>query len=89
MTITIDLPPATEDRLRAQAAATGKDMGTLVVEAVDARLSLAQLNLRTILAPVHEDFRNSGMTEPELDALLDDALSESRAERKDDRRPRA
>ena len=86
MTITINLPPATEDRLRAQAAATGKDVGTFVVEAVDARLSLSEMNLRTILGPVHEDFRKSGMTEPELDAILEDALSESRAERKADRR---
>ncbi len=57
MTITITLSPATEERLRAQAEATGKDMGTLVVESVQARLSLAQLKLRDILAPVHEDFR--------------------------------
>ena len=86
MTITINLPPATEDRLRAQAAVSGKDVVTLVVEAVDARLSLSELNLRMILAPVHEDFRKSGMTEPELEALLEDALSESRAERKANRR---
>ena len=88
MTITIDLPPATEDRLRAQAAATGKDICTFVVEAVNARLSLAEMTLRTILNPVHEEFRKSGMTEPELDELLEDALSESRAERKADRRTR-
>lgn len=52
MTITISLPPATEERLRAQSEATGKNIGTLVVEAVEARLSLAQLRLRDILAPV-------------------------------------
>jgi hypothetical protein len=75
-----------EDRLRARAAATGKDINTFVVEAVDARLALADMTLRTILAPVHEEFRQSGTTEPELDAILQDALSESRAERKADRR---
>ncbi len=64
-------------------------MGTLVVEAVDARLSLAEMNLRTILAPVHEDFRKSGMTDTELDAFLEDALSESRTERKVDRQKSA
>ena len=49
MTITITLPPATEQRLRAEAEATGKDVGTLVVEAVEARLSLAKLSLRDAL----------------------------------------
>ena len=34
-----------------------------------------------ILAPVHEDFRKSGMTESELDGLLEESLRESRAER--------
>lgn len=83
MTIKITLPPATEERLRAEAQATGKDLGTLVVEAVEARLSLAQLRLRDILAPAHEDFRTSGMGDADLDALLKDALSESRAHRVD------
>jgi plasmid stability protein len=82
MTVTINLPQATEDRLRARAAATGKDMDTLVVEAVDASLAISELNLRTILAPVHEDFRTSGMTELELDEILNEALMESRADRK-------
>lgn len=87
MSITVNLPPATEDRLRAQAAATGKDVGTLVVEAIEVRLALASLDLRTILGPAHEDFRKSGMTEAALDSLLEDALSESRAERKAVRPP--
>jgi predicted DNA-binding protein len=55
MTITINLPPATEERLRAQVEATGKNISTLVVEAVKARLSLAQLSLQGILGPVHAD----------------------------------
>jgi len=87
MTITITLPPATEERLRAQAEATGKDLGKLDVEALEVRLSLAQLRLRDILSPVHEDFRNSGMTAGDLDALLNDALSEVRHERSSDSGP--
>jgi hypothetical protein len=82
MTITINLSPATEERLRAQAEATGKNVSTLVVEAVEARLSLAQLGLRDILAPAHADFHRSGMTEAELDTLLQDSLDESRSERR-------
>ena len=34
------------------------------------------------LAPVHEDFRRSGLSEDELDTLLEGALGESRAERR-------
>ncbi|HUY33171.1 MAG TPA: hypothetical protein VMV69_10345 [Pirellulales bacterium] len=82
MTITINLPPATEERLRAQAEATGKNISTLVVEAVEARLSLAQLSLRDILGPVHADLQRSGMTEAELDTLLEDSLEKARSERR-------
>jgi hypothetical protein len=82
MTITITLPAATEERLRAEAEATGKDLSTLVLEAVEARLLLPRLSLRDILATVHEDFRQSGMTAAELDTLLEESVAESRAERK-------
>ena len=89
MTITITLSPETEERLRAQAEITGKDVGTLVLEAVETRLSLSELRFRDILGPVHEDFRRSGMTEGELNSLLQEALSEVRAERKNDSGPTA
>jgi len=82
MTITITLPPATEERLRAEAEATGKNINTLVAEAVEARLSIAQLKLREILAPVHGDFQRSGMTEEELDSLLKGSLEAVRSGRR-------
>ena len=89
MTITISLPPATEERLRAEAAATGKDVGTVVVEAVEARLSLSKLSLRDVLAPVHEDLRRSGMTDATLDTLLEKTLRQVRTERKSGPSPSA
>jgi len=82
MTITITLPPATEARLRAQAQATGKNIDAIVVEALEARLSLASTSLSNVLAPVHEDFQKSGMTEVELDMLLQNSLREARTVRK-------
>jgi hypothetical protein len=82
MSITITLPPGTEERLRAEAAATGKDVGSVVAEAVEARLTSTKLGLRAILSPVHDDFRTSGMTDTELNALLTEAIEETRAERK-------
>lgn len=89
MTITITLPPATEDRLRAEAAATGEDVGTLVVKAVQTHLSLADLSVREILAPIHEGFRKSGKTEEEVDAYLRQSLEEVRAERRSGSAPSA
>jgi len=82
MTIKITLPPATEERLRAEAQAKGTDVDTYVMEAVEARLSLSKLTLREILGPVHEDFAKSGMSESDLASLLDDSMRESRSERK-------
>jgi Ribbon-helix-helix protein, copG family len=39
MTVTISLPPDAEARLREQAAAAGKDISTLVREAVEEKLA--------------------------------------------------
>jgi hypothetical protein len=75
MIISINLPAATECRLRALTNAAGKDLNTLVIEAVEWRLALADMSLRDILAPVHEDFRKSGMTTDELDAILRKAIA--------------
>ena len=81
MTITITLPPGTEERLRAQAEATGKSLDLLVIEAVEARLRLAELSLRDSLAPVHADFRDSGLTEAELTEILRESLEDVRETR--------
>jgi hypothetical protein len=82
MTLTVNLPAATIEKLQAQAAACGKDVDTFVREAVEVKLAVSGRSFREIMAPVHEEFRQSGMTEPELETLLDDALADSRAERK-------
>ena len=82
MTITIIFPPATEERLRVQAEATGKNISALVIEAVEARLSLAQLSLQDMLVPAHGDFQRSGMSDAELDTLLETSLDAARSERK-------
>jgi hypothetical protein len=83
MTLSIDLPPETERKLLDRAAATGKDVATLVREAVEEQLRTPLPTFAEILAPVHEDFRQSGMTEAELDTLLEGTLVESRKERRE------
>lgn len=85
MTLSIDLPPATIQKLQAEAAASGKDVETLVREAVEVKLAVAGRSFRDIMAPVHEDFRKTDMTDEQLDGLIDEVVREARAERKTSR----
>jgi hypothetical protein len=85
MTLSIDLPPATIQKLHAQAAASGKDVETLVREAVEVKLAVAGLSFRDIMAPVHEDFHTSGMTSEQVDSLIEETVQDSRSERKTSR----
>ena len=57
--------------------------GTLVREAVEEKLRTPLLTFAEVLAPVHEDFRRSGLSEAEVDALLDSTLAEVRKERRE------
>jgi hypothetical protein len=82
MTLTINLPPATIQKLQAEAAASGKDVDTLVREAVEVKLAVSGRSFREIMAPVHEQFRKSGMTDDELNILVNDAVADARAERR-------
>src|SRR5262249_5845562 len=87
MTITISLPPETEKRLLERAAQTGKDVHTLIQEAVEEKLRASLPTFAEVLAPIHEDFRKSGMTEAELDALLEKTLAEVRHARRQQQDP--
>ena len=82
MTITIQFSAEVEKQLLARAAATGKPVDALVREAVEEKLQQALPSFQEILAPVHDDFRKSGLTESELDSLLQEALTEVRSERR-------
>ena len=82
MTITIHLPPATEERLRQEAEAKGKDLSTLVVEAVEAKMALAHVSLEDVLRPINEAIAAGGMSPEEAEALFEQELSAMRAERK-------
>ena len=65
MTITIKLPPAKLELLQAEAAATGKDVETVVRDAVDARLARRQQTFAGVLKPIHDAVAASGMTPEE------------------------
>ena len=82
MTITINLPPATLEQLQAEAQATGKDVETVVRDAVDTRLARRKQTFAEVLKPIHDAVDASGMTPEEAEAFFDQQLSEMRAERR-------
>jgi predicted DNA-binding protein len=81
MTLTIDFPPATLEKLKAEAAATGKDVQTVVREAVEARFAQHRQTFAEILKPIHDEVETSKISEMELEKLVDQAVAGARAER--------
>ena len=74
MTLTLELPAETERALAARAKAVGKTVEEFAVselERVANRPTWAE-----IAAPFAADFAASGMTEDELDALVEEAREE-------------
>ena len=82
MTITIEFPPATLERLRTEADAAGKDIETFVREAVEQQLARRQKTFAELLRPMHAAVEASGMSEQEVDELLESELKAARAERR-------
>ncbi len=82
MRTNINLPPATLGRLQAEAEKSGKDIDTVVTEAVEARIALSRVSLQDVLRPIHEAIAASGTTHEEAEAYFDQELSAMRAERK-------
>jgi hypothetical protein len=86
MTVTIDLTPDEEQRLSERAARQGQDVTAYVRRLIREDLTSApapgRRTIAEVLAPVHEDFRASGMDDGELDTLLRETLAEVRSERR-------
>lgn len=82
MTFTIDLPQATVDRLRAEAQTSGKDVETLVQEAVEAKLARRKRTLGEVLKPLQDAIAASGMSEKKANALFERELRAVRSERR-------
>ena len=81
MTLTINLPTATLDQIRAEVRATGQDVETFVLEAVESKLARRQ-TFAEVLKPIHEATAASGMSEDEATALFDQELKNVRSERR-------
>lgn len=82
MTITINLPPATLDQLKAEARATGKDVETVAREAVEVKMALSHVSIQEVIRPINEAIAASGMSPQEAEAFFEQELAAMRAERK-------
>jgi hypothetical protein len=82
MTVKLSLSIEEELRLCERATKRGQDVGSYVRTLVEEDLKDSP-TLSEILAPIHEDFRQSGMSEEELETFLKDELTAARKERRD------
>jgi len=83
MTITIDLPPETEEKVKTQALQDGVKVDdyikTIIAEATARRERIekeSEKSFREILAPIHSEFEKSGMSEEELTEFLEELREE-------------
>lgn len=86
-TLTLSLPQELEQELRQRAAATGKDVNALALEAIEDKLRAASMTFAQIMEPVRREFEESGMTEEELDRLIKEAREEARQQRNRNSQP--
>jgi hypothetical protein len=70
MTITINLRPEQERRLAERAARAGQDVAAYVHHLIDRDID--EESLDAILAPVRRNFEESGMTDDDLAALVEE-----------------
>jgi hypothetical protein len=70
MTIMINLSPEQEKRLAERAARSGQEVTAYVHHLIDRDLDPKSLG--AILAPVRRDFEESGMTDDDLGALVEE-----------------
>jgi len=87
-TLTLTLSPEMERKLRACAAASGQDVVTFALQAIQEKLRTAPLPTQDPrLAPLRQEFRASGITDDELHELLEEARDEARRERRERKSP--
>jgi hypothetical protein len=70
MSLTVTLPSDLEAQVQQAAARKGCDVEQYMIEAI--KKAVLKPSLDEILAPVREQFAASGMTEEELDQLIEE-----------------
>ena len=81
MTITIDLSEEVRERLAENAAARGQDLTQYVTQLID-REAEAPLSIMGAAKPFTDAVEQSGMSEQEFTATVQQAIDEVRAERR-------
>ena len=83
MTLTLELLPETQKRLETLATRNGQDVTGFVYHLIDEKIqaaleptSFAGMTFAEVAAPVREDFKASGITDAEFDALIEQAREE-------------
>lgn len=80
MTITIDISKEAETRLKQQAESTGKEFDIFVREMVEREAK--EPTWDELVKPFHAETRRLGITDAELDELIDTELAAVRRERR-------
>jgi hypothetical protein len=86
MTITIELTLDEERRLQERAAQSGQNLTAylrgLIREDLEVPPSAGSRAFAEILAPIHAEFRESGVSQGDLETLLREEVNASRADRR-------
>lgn len=75
MDIRISIPAEMQEKLQQRAVASGQNVEAYVERLIEKALS-GPPSIDELLAPVRKEFAESGMTEDELDALIEEAREE-------------
>ena len=75
MSITIELPSKTESQLRKRARHNGQDFDDFVRKVLERE---AEPTLAELLKPIHDETKRLGLTEHEIEELIDSELAEVR-----------
>lgn len=70
MTVMIELEPEVEDALKRKAAAKGSPINTYVKDLIEQHIDLGP-TYEEVMAPLWKAFEETGMSEPELNELID------------------
>ena len=76
MTVTIELPPELEKTLRQQAAKSGQDVGTFVLQALQEKIARAR-TFDEICAPFAQAVEATGITDEEFDRFFEEVREEA------------
>ncbi|HEY3135316.1 MAG TPA: hypothetical protein VGL29_04635 [Blastocatellia bacterium] len=81
MDVTISIPPEMQDKLEQRAIESGQDVTEYIEKLIEKDLT-GLVSLRDLYAPVRRQIQQSGISEDELDALIEKAREEAYQERK-------